>query len=101
MDREDYTPPWNCPACGQRVEALGPTSLALAIANHIHDRHERGRITPQTNEDPYPWRLTPPGGPVPLDDAFHDGARLTPFDRGFLRTLKVCWNPPKEHVDGR
>lgn len=88
-------PSWKCPLCFDVIEGVGPTTIRLGIAEHIRTRHEQGKITPQ--QEGFHWHGDPAKADIliPLDDAFYNGARLTPFDKGFLRTLKLAWNPQK------
>ena len=92
-------PAWCCPACGEKIEGVGPTTLSLAVSNHIHDRHERrmfasGPSGGVSGSSGTPQALT--GAVLPFDEAFYDGARLTSFDRGFLRPIKISWTSDPE-----
>lgn len=90
---------WRCPACHEQLEAVGPASLALAVANHIHDRHERGQFRSQRYEDTGSGFMTtpaytPPSSAPLVDEAYFDGARLTPYDKTWLRLAGTAWIPP-------
>jgi hypothetical protein len=98
-----------CPECGRLFDAYGTATLYLRIGGHLYEEHDYPTRfwSPNSNHSPnrYPapvqQRLNMPvagsAAAVPFDEAFYDGARLTLYDRGFLRLLKIGWPvPPKK-----
>jgi hypothetical protein len=90
---------WECPKCGELIEGVGMASLNFLKHNHEYWEHARPEREAEASKnhglpryDAMPGTLV--DGIAALDDAFYDGARLSLIDHGFLRTMKVCWNPP-------
>jgi hypothetical protein len=90
---------WECPKCGHTITAPGPASLKWAIHNHEyfeHTRKERGlpeipKHIGMPGHIPDVFKPRYDAASIPFDEAFYDGARLSQFDRGFFRALRVLW----------
>jgi hypothetical protein len=87
---------WDCPKCGERLEAAGPASLNWKQQQHEyweHDRKERNVAMPGGGAIPKPSSVIDVlvGGRAALDDAYYDGARLSSFDWGFLKAAHLDW----------
>lgn len=82
-----------CPECGKLFETYGPSTLSMMIGGHLYHDHDYPTrfYTAHTGPSGYPDVPPPDTTRVPFDLAFYDGARLTPFDHGFLRPARVKW----------
>lgn len=97
---------WLCPRCGALIEGHGPASLEYSVTNHRW-RHERDdKLAAERTAAAMPgYQGTSAQGSlygqaVPLDEAFYDGARLTPGDWSFMKAMRVCWNRPRLTLKG-
>lgn len=88
----------NCPECGKLFESYGTATLSLTIGAHLQRDHDYPTRFWAPNAAFGPSKYPAPGtaAAVPFDEAFYDGARLTPFDRGnVLAPMRVCWLAPR------
>ncbi len=105
---------WECPRCGSVLHGQGPASLNYAVTNHRwdHERADRQKdleaqrraAAGNPGMPGYQGRtdqVTLCGAPVPFDEAFYDGARLTPGDRIILHGRGAVWDSPRPRPELR
>ena len=83
---------WICPACFTPLESVGPSTMTLEIACHIHDHERAARRAALATCGMECSKLM-------TTDSFCAARKpnlqgLTLFDEGWLKSLRISWNLP-------